>query len=296
VPTGPRQPQRRVYEGVEYLSVQAAAEVLGRSVRTLRRLEKANVIARPRHELPCSRPGMRWYSAQDLEELRRLVEESGYGERQPGGRKRLKTLLDDLPGLPREPSRNPLWAGEDMSPRPRQFLRRRDQDFETEWLPPSERRMQEWHQEPIPPPVCCPSCGVEVTWIMQPVPGAADIQAPWCERCGSVSLEEPDPPDPNLCPSCQSTVTWEIGDARGGFVPTCPVHGTVEMPKPKVDPREERAFQHRVHFGGLPPAPQRPRGLTQRDVIGPVRMSRRQPPGPKLVFIDPHAGPTRPGR
>jgi hypothetical protein len=252
-----------------------------------------NLLPRPRHELPRSRAGMRWYSEADLAELRRLVEASGYAVGQKGARGRLKTLLDDLPGLPREPSRKPLWAGGDVSPRPRQFLARRDQDFETERVPPNERRqIGEQHPEPIPPPVCCPRCGVEVTWIMQAVPGATDIQAPWCEGCGPVNLEEPPAPDPNLCPSCQSTITWEVGDGRGGFVPVCPVHGSVEVHEPKADPREERPFVHPVSFN-LPPAPPRRGGLTERDVIGAVRWSRPAP-GPKILFVDPHSGPTRP--
>jgi hypothetical protein len=59
-------PQKKIFEGQQFYSVQAAAEILNRAPRTLRRLESQGVIPRPRHELPRSRPGMRWYSEADL--------------------------------------------------------------------------------------------------------------------------------------------------------------------------------------------------------------------------------------
>jgi hypothetical protein len=275
------QPGRRVLDGVEYWSARAAADALGKSYRTLTRWEKAGVIPRP-DPLPGADPQARWYSAQDLEELRKLAEVVSIDKAQ-GGTGRLRDLLDTMRyAQPQRPQRQ-RWNGEEVSRRPRQFAGRHD-EVETEWTPPSERGVQdERRPEPVPPPVVCGKCKTEVLWIMQPVPGAAERQIPWCKVHGAVDLSPPEPVDPNLCPSCQSTITWEMGDARGGFLPTCPVHGQVKMPKPTVDPREERAFQHQVHFGGLPPAPQRPRGLTQRDVIGAVRMSRRQPPGPRFL-------------
>jgi hypothetical protein len=168
-----RKPQRKVFEGQEFYSVQAAAEALQRSPRTLRRLEAAGIIPRPRHELPYSRPGMRWYSTADLAELQRLVEESGYAERQPGSRGKLKSLLDGLAGAARTDTRRSSWSGEEVSAKPRQFARRHDPDTAFDWVPPSERRREEeQHLEPIPPADLCPRCKtVELVWVTQDLPG-----------------------------------------------------------------------------------------------------------------------------
>jgi hypothetical protein len=117
------QPGRKVIDGVEYFSAQAAADVLGRSYRTLTRLEEAGVIRHP-DPLPGQDPKTRWYSQQDLEELRRLVEQSGFGDRQAGGRGRLKSLLNDALSGPRTSARFRPWIGETISTRPRQFERR----------------------------------------------------------------------------------------------------------------------------------------------------------------------------
>jgi hypothetical protein len=71
-------PRRKVFEGQEFFSVQAAAAVLNRTPRTLRRLESEGIISRPRHQLPGSKPGMRWYSGRDLDELARVVSKFGF--------------------------------------------------------------------------------------------------------------------------------------------------------------------------------------------------------------------------
>jgi hypothetical protein len=81
-----------------------------------------------------------------------------------------------------------------------------------------------------------------------------------------------------------------------GFQPTCEVHGLVRLPKPRWTPRglREEPFQHQVAFNLPAPEMGRPRGLIQADVIGAVRAPRPQPAGGRLVFVDPHPGPTRP--
>jgi hypothetical protein len=160
-------------------------------------------------------------------------------------------------------------------------------------VPPSEkRREEEQHREPIPPPVCCPRCRQEVLFVTQSVPGGAVAQIPWCERCGPVSLEEPPAPDPNRCVECAAELVWDVtGEDMQAICERC---GPVELPKPKVDPREERPFQHEVDFGGLSAAPQRARGLTERDVVAAIRTSRPLS-GPKVDIMLPRPGATRPG-
>jgi hypothetical protein len=71
------QPGRKVIDGVEYFSAQAAADVLGRSYRTLTRLEKAGSFDTPtRSRARTRRPGgthnktwksfAGWWSSQGL--------------------------------------------------------------------------------------------------------------------------------------------------------------------------------------------------------------------------------------
>jgi hypothetical protein len=291
---GKSQPARKVIDGVTYYSARAAAEALGRSYRTLTRLESQGVIRRP-DPLPGADTKARWYSEADLAELRKLVEQSGFGDRAYGGKGRLRDLLDTTREAQPQRPQKPNWAGEEVSRKPRQFAGRRDEQVETEWTPPSERRqIEERPVAPIPPPVCCPRCGQEVLWIVQDVPGGGIEQRPVCEIHGLVDLSEPEPPDPNRCPSCRREVTWELLEGGTGFVPVCPVHGPVEVHVPEVNPREERPFKHEVDFGGPPPASERPRGLREGDLIGAVRRSRPQP-RPKADIMLPHVGPTRPG-
>ena len=63
-----------------YWSSQAAAEALGRSYRSLTRLEAQGVIRRP-DPLPGADPKPRWYREDQLEELRWLASESGFAEK-----------------------------------------------------------------------------------------------------------------------------------------------------------------------------------------------------------------------
>jgi hypothetical protein len=298
MPSATRAPQKKVFEGETFYSIQAAAQVLNRSPRTLRRLEQAGVVAKPRHQLPGGREGQRWYSAKDLEDLRRLVAESGFGERQVGSRGRLQALLDALPGQARISGRKPSWADEAISNRPRELLHRRKQgDIDPmDWMPPSARRRQpELRPEPLPPPDACPVCGVEVTWIAERVPGGSLMQVPCCELHGVVSLAEPEV-DPNVCPDCGLEVVYDLVDDLEGFQPTCELHGPVRLPTPSrtAQALRQEPFQHQVDFGAVYVETGRPRGLRQSDVIGAVRAPRRQA-GSRITFIDPHMGPTRPG-
>jgi hypothetical protein len=292
VSTGRRSPQRKIFEGVEYFSVQKAAEVLNRTPRTLRRLEQAGVISRPRHELPHSRPNMRWYSAEDLEQLQKLVEESGFAEGRTGSRTRLKGLLDDLSGVARTAPKKSSWAGEEVSRRPREMLGW-GKDIEAEWTPPSEhRRINEHRADPIPPAETCKGCGQEVLWIALRLPGGGIEQRPWCERCGPVDLSEPEP-DLEHC-SCGRELLWELQEGVEGFQPACETCGPVKLPAPARVPRalEERPFAHQVSFNLPPPEIGRARGLREGEIPGAVRKPRAQP-GPKVDIMLPSVGPTR---
>jgi hypothetical protein len=290
-------PQKKIFGGQTFYSIQAAAEVLNRSPRTLRRLEQAGVIAKPKHQLPGGRQGQRWYSSHDLEDLRRLVAESGFGDRQVGSRGRLRDLLDALPGEARTQGRKSAWAGQEISNRPRELLHRRDQaDIDpTDWVPPSERRRQaELPSDPLPPPDECPICGVEVVWVTQKPPGGGTRQVPCCELHGLVSLTQ-DERDLNICPGCGAELLWELREGVEGFVPACELCGPVTLPAPARVPRAlgGRPFAHQISFNLPPPEAGRARGLREGDVVGAVRAPRRQD-GPRINFIDPHVGPTRP--
>jgi hypothetical protein len=194
------------------------------------------------------------------------------------------------------------WSGQEASRRPREFLRRRlDDDLDpVDWVPPSERRQVEERQhEPIPPAELCPTCTSErrkseLTWVTSDLPGGGMQQIPWCERHGAIDLREPEPPDPNVCSSCGADVIWEMGDPRAGFQPVCVRCGPIQVREPEVDRREERPFRHDVSSNLPPPSMGRARGLTERDVVAVRRIPKPQP-GPNLVFVDRHQGPTRPG-
>jgi hypothetical protein len=136
---------------------------------------------------------MRWYSQGNLEDLRRLVAESGFGERQHGGRGRLQALLDALPGRARPKDGSLAGAVK----RCQEGLvsssvddNGGDIDSPT-WEPPSERHRQpERRPDPLPVPDVCPVCAVEVEWVAKRLPGGGVAPLPVCERHGRVSLTE----------------------------------------------------------------------------------------------------------
>jgi hypothetical protein len=193
---------------------------------------------------------------------------------------------------PQRPQK-PRWNGEEVSRRPRQFSGRRGEEPEFDWVPPSEKRRIEEHRlDPLPAPEVCKKCGQEVVWMIENLPGGGMRQVPHCERHGPVDLSPPPPADPNRCVECRQELVWELLDPHLSFQPVCPSCGPVHVHEPEVDPRAERPFAHQVSFN-LSPAPPRARGLTERDVVGAIRLSRPQR-GPRTVFLQPHEGPTRP--
>jgi hypothetical protein len=307
VSNGSRAPQRKVYNEQEYFSVQAAAAVLHRTPRTLRRLEQAGIIPRPKHELPGGRPHQRWYSQTDLAELQRLVTESGFAEDQRGGRGRLKGLLDGLATSPRSAEsgkQGSTWSGEHVSRRPRELLHRDDNDDGDEWAPPGERssRPEPQTSAPLPPPLCCPKCRQEVLWLTTTSANGQAVQTPTCERHGAVDLREPERPDPSKCAECGGHLVWQLQGAQEGFQPVCSACGPVQAPKPapgRSQPlrgRQEapqQPWRHEVDFGVGAAATGRLRGLRQGDAVAAIR-ARKPQAGPKIWIVDPREGPTRP--
>jgi hypothetical protein len=85
------QPTRKIVEGVEYFSIAAAAEALGRDKRTVTRLEKAGIVPRAEHVLPGD-PRQRWYTAEDLDLLRRVSDTSGFRTSRHGGKQFMEAL------------------------------------------------------------------------------------------------------------------------------------------------------------------------------------------------------------
>jgi hypothetical protein len=281
-----------VYNGVTYFTSTAAAEILGRSYRTLTRLEKDGVIPKP-PEVE-GHPGQRLYTQQDLDNLAKLVAESGFAERGHGSKGRLKGLVDSLGAIRPRPS---FWDEQEVTKRPRQFGRRPDPDDDPgDWMPPAERRLQEpRREEPLPEAILCPTCKVEAVWIIQQQPGGGIVQLPICDKHGPIDLAPP-PVDPTQCPHCGLEL---VLDAGASMQPICEVCGPVEVPTPPSSARgrrrqeEEQPWQHQVSFSTVTVDKMRPRGLTERDVVGAVRMARPQP-GPRISFVPMPEGPTRP--
>jgi hypothetical protein len=102
----------------------------------------------------------------------------GFAERTSGSRIRLKELLDALASEAGTDTRRSSWSDEAVSQTPRQLLRRREEDVEADWIPPRNAgRCRSTGRDQHLPPSCCPRCKTEVLVVMQPVPGAADIQS-----------------------------------------------------------------------------------------------------------------------
>ena len=251
-----RTPNRKVIDGVEYFSAQAATEALGRSYRTLTRLERERVIRRP-DPLPGQDPKGRWYSEQDLEELRGVAEQSGFAERAYEAKGRLRGLLNTMRD---ERPQRPLWNGEEVSGRPRQFSGRPVGDVNPfDWVPPGERRRLPEHQEePLPKADLCPTCASErrtseIVWWMETLPGGGSQQVPWCEVHGFVDLSEAEERDENLCPGCGTgDLFWEL--VEGSFQPVFERCGVVKVPAPApARLPEEQPFMHQVNFSPIAP-------------------------------------------
>jgi endogenous inhibitor of DNA gyrase (YacG/DUF329 family) len=285
------QPTRKVVDGVEYFSVAAAAEALGRDKRTVTRLEKAGIVPRPEHVLPGD-PRQRWYSAADLEMLRRVSDATGFRTSKNRGKEFLAALTaekrrrQEVGEKPARPWR--LLVDRFSQDEVREKVRRWD---DIEGAPAGSEKAAPKPAEPS----LCPTCGRELLWRTERNPGGHTEQVPWCERCGFVDLREPPPPDPNACPRCGREVIWTLQDPLPGFQPMCERCGAVEVAHgPKTDPMQEQPFRREANLAGMPPVETgRPRGLTQRDVVGAVRVSR-PPAGRPIVFIDPPPMPVRP--
>jgi hypothetical protein len=208
-------------------------------------------------------------------------------ERGPG-------VANGLTGEARTATGRSSWVGEDVSRKPRQLLRQREEDIETEWVAPSEhRQMQERRSEPVPPADVCPKCKTEVLYMMQSVPDAIDIQVPcfrtWRRRSHlyKMGTSARSPPHPVR----RSLPVWlgrtEI-DATATFLT-----GPASLPEPNPM-AQERPFTTIVDFNlaafgaGQAPWPHAP------DAVGAIRKPR---PAPKAgpMFLDPYPRSTKPG-
>jgi hypothetical protein len=284
------QPTRKVVDGVEYFSLAAAAEAVGRDKRTMTRLEKAGVLPRPEHVLPGD-PRQRWYTQTDLDMLRRVSDQTGFRTSRHRGK-------EFVAALTAEKQRRSEGGEKPATP-----WQRLVSHFTQEEHRPTVRRWDDIEHgvdrtEKATPekvdPFLCP-CGRELVWRIQKLPGGVIQQQPWCDRHGPVDLSEPPPSDPNACPECSADLVWEIDNPHVGFQPTCPSCGPVTMPPRARSDVQEQAFVHEVAFGVTAHIESgRARGLQLGDLPGATRAPRPQP-GPRIMFIDPHPGVTRRG-
>jgi hypothetical protein len=177
---------------VEYFSIAAAAEAIGRDRRSVTRLEKAGYLPRPEHVLPGD-PRTRWYSSSDLEMLRRVADETGFRTSKNKGKEFLEALTTEkhrraeVGEKPARPWQNLVerfsFKEEDKD---RQKVRRWD-SMDGDGATPKTPRV---------PPTLCARCGMELLYRLDAAGQGAAY--PWCERCGAVDLY----PTPCARPEC----------------------------------------------------------------------------------------------
>jgi hypothetical protein len=274
------QPTRKIVDGIEYFSIAAAAEALGRDKRTLTRLEKAGIVPRSEYVLPGD-SRQRWYTQADLDLLRRVSDQTGFRT----SKNRAKEFVAALAAEKLRRS-----EGGDKPARSWRHLVER---FTSEEVRPKVRRWDDiedrvdHHDEKTPPQPTCSVCRQELTYrVEKTVPGEP---LPWCGEHGFLDLRAPEPPDKNACASCGDELIWELS-AEGAFQPVCAACGVVEMPAPSRGPiPDEHPFTYHVEFPMVTVEADlgRPRGLQLQDVVGAVRAPRTQP-GPKIMFLDPY--------
>ncbi len=139
-------PKRTVIEGRVYLSRLAVAEALGRSTRTVKRLEKRGVL-RPLQDLNGIADG-RWYPETEVETLRRIAEQTRYLDGHGSFDAFVEAVAD---WRDRETATETGGAGTARPWHHQRRLANLTQYAGEEWVPPSERRVA---MQP-----CCPHCG-----------------------------------------------------------------------------------------------------------------------------------------
>jgi hypothetical protein len=255
------QPHRTFYNGEEYVSVLGAAQALGVSRSTVKRLEGRGVLDRPQG-IPRGNGSERWYRLSDLEAAREaLGKQSGF---------RLTALRSAADQVRRESEKVPRrrsWSEVD----------------EDDGAPPKE-------ESRAVSPVLCPRCEDEAVYLTRSVPGGGVRQVPWCLRCDlAVDLAVPEAQE-DTCVRCGGEVVWQIRESGQGFVAVCAQHDVVEV-------HQRKRAQPQPSWASFPamsaPSAGRRRGLGPGDVVGAIRIPRPdQSSGP--VFLDPYQGPTRP--
>jgi predicted DNA-binding transcriptional regulator AlpA len=276
-----RQPEPRttMFDNREYVSVSRVAEILGRSVRTVRRWEKSGRMPRP-VEIPRGTKGMRWY-------LRSTIEDWGQ-TLAAGGR---LADLDFSAAAEGDGQAAPHRSWTEFAGKSRR--RARPQTDLGDWAD-----VNDWvgdirtnDPRPLPPsrPVesLCPHCGLELEWKLEPIPGAmaAFGETPHCPRHGDVNLNIAQPA-PGSCGQCGGLDVFE--EKREGvkdWVSVCVTCGdTTTVPEPRQPQPEPLSFVPLA-----PPEPPRRRGLQLGDVSYVTRVSRPvSRPGP--TFLPPRDG------
>jgi hypothetical protein len=163
-----------MYQGVEYLSIQGAAAALGRSVRTLRRLEKAQILPRPK-ALPVGPEKQRWYAERVIDALSRAAESSGYRDGKGNMADLKQAVQAEFARSQPQPWQAMQEDGEPPRGRPENLLQNQpdDEEDESRWDP--GRRVETM--------LVCPLCGSSALNCVQD----AYQRAVWnCERHGRI--------------------------------------------------------------------------------------------------------------
>jgi hypothetical protein len=147
----PGQPKRTVFDGRVYLSRLALAEALGRSTRTVVRLEKRGVLC-PLRGLD-GHVDQRWYAEDEVEQLGRIAEEVGFFD----GRGSFTVFCDAVQEWRKQASTDAAASHTEELPRELPFrVRRNLRQFQAE-----EDEQNEWSPEERSPTLvpACPECG-----------------------------------------------------------------------------------------------------------------------------------------
>jgi hypothetical protein len=158
-------PKTIVVDDVLYCSVAAAAEVIGRSTWTIKRMEKLGLLPRPGHIVAGQR-GSRWYTKADLEELARWAGQAGLFKGRPTyaqARAKAHPVTEPLKAPPPRPK---TWQTIDdrkeqpSAPKPWRRL-----------VAEAEGATAEGKPGRLPDADRCGQCGTELVWHSKSNPG-----------------------------------------------------------------------------------------------------------------------------
>jgi predicted DNA-binding transcriptional regulator AlpA len=270
---------RTFYNGEEFISIQAAAKILGVSKSTMFRMEAKGVLPRPA-EIPRGRRYQRWYKPSDVEAAKEILAGGGF----------VRSKVQQVQSG--EPTQRRSWR--EFAPgrrSPRAQVEDDGEDVEG-WLSPAELRDGLVPEAPrAVEAVCCPRCGAEVTFLVGSVPGAKASfnTVAECQKCGVVDLDVPEPV-PGTCVRCGAEPVWEMRDGEQGFVPICAEHDKTQVHPDRQKLEEQR--QQGSRYASFPPLlplerPGRRRGLREGDIVGAVRQAK-PPPRTGLGMLPPY--------